>query len=257
MADWPLLRNNLCVDDDTAVNPYVATLTAGSANVKGAWVEVVAALAYSTAGVLLQWKGNSTNYSLIDVGIGAGGSEVVVLPNIVGIVSMADNGWNSAFFPLALPAGTRVACRYQAATGGLTTGVKLLFITDNFIGLQPVTRWQDWGTNTGASTGAAVVAGGSAHTKGGYSQLIAATAFTTKWLALMVAWSDTNRNFAIDIAIGAAASEEVVIPDLFSFNSSAVVVGLPFSIPGGSRVAARCASQNASSTVLLSVLGGA
>ena len=257
MSDWSLLRNSQCAADDTTVNPYVATLTSGSANVKGAWVQVEASLDYSIAGVILEYKAPSTaNYGLIDIGIGAGGSEVVVIPNINGLLSQADTGSTAMFFPLALPAGTRVACRFQSATGSATIGVKLQFISDEFAGIQPVQRWADWGTVLASSSGTTVVAGGSAHTKGGYSQLVAATAFTSKWLMIMMTWSDPNRNFVVDISVGAAAAEQIIIPDLFTFDGSGWSVLIPFSVPEGSRISARCASQNGSSGTIISILGG-
>lgn len=253
--DWPHLRNSLCAQDVSDVNPYLVTLTAGSSNVKGDWVEVAAALAHSVSGIIIEYKPGAANYALIDIGIGAAAAEVVVIPNISGMAGQSDTASSALFFPLSIPAGTRVACRYQNLTGAATIGVKLHFITASLAGIQGVQRWADWGTVQ--SSGKTVVAGGTAHTKGSYVQLVAATEFTTSWLMLMFRWLDTNRNFAIDIAVGAAASEQIIIPNFYSFVGNAFNLLIPFTIPAGSRIAARCASQNAFSSVDISILGGA
>lgn len=260
MADWPLLRNSLALEDDAALASYGATITAsGSANTKGSYTQIAASLARSCAGVMLQILGNSGAYVLLDLAIGGAGSEVVVVPNLHGSISLSSNGNSSIFIPLYLPAGTRVAARCQAGVGASTVRVKALFMTDTFIGLQQqASRYQDWGANLAASQGTSVVSSGSVDTKGAWVQLIAASAFTTKWIIVAMQATGGARNFAVDIGVGGAGAEQVVLPNLYHANAAlGLWYSLPFSIPGGSRVAARAACSTATSTTFIEVLGGA
>jgi hypothetical protein len=89
----------------------------GTANTKGSWVELIAAttIPYRWACLSIGHTnalGASTSWA-VDVGIGAGGSEVVVVPNLlVSGGSTADAiPAMGLCFPLHVPAGTRVAVR--------------------------------------------------------------------------------------------------------------------------------------------------
>ena len=259
MGDWSLLRANLATEDDTALATYAATITAsGSANTKGSYTQLVASLSRSCIGVILQLRGNSAAYVLFDLAIGAGGSEQVVVPNISGSVSLASNGMLGLFIPLSLPAGTRVAARCQAGSGSQTILIKAQFISDHFAGMQTqITRWVNWGADTSVSRGTTLTSGNLSDVKGSWVQLSAAADLTTKWILIMVQAIQTVRNHAIDIGIGAAASEQVVLSNLFFDNSAlGMFLLLPFSIPAGQRIAARNASGTQFSTVTVMILGG-
>jgi len=258
MADWPLLRNSLAVEDDAALASYGATVTAGSANTKGSYTQIVASLARSCSGILLQMFVATQVSMLMDIAIGGAGSEIVVIPNLSVSAVGSTNVSGSLFIPLYLPAGTRVAVRCQASTGSATVRVKSVFITDTFIGLQQLaSRYENWGAVAATSRGTLVTASGSVDTKGAWTQLIAASAFTTKWL-LIGLQPDFNRNYAVDIGVGGAGAEQVVIPNLDPINISlGTCISLPFSIPGGSRVSARAAANVGSITIPVDILGGA
>ena len=259
MADWPLLRNSLVTEDDAALSSYGVTITAsGSANTKGAYTQLVASLPRACSGILLQLRGNSGVYTLFDLAIGGAGSEIVVVPDLHGSVSLASNGDSAIYIPISLPAGVRVSARVQAGGGGNTLIMKAHFIADTFTGMQPVvSRYENWGADLTLSRGTTVVTSGSVNTKGSWVQLVAASAKTTKWLLIAIQIFGTGRNFAIDIGMGGAGSEQVLFSNLKHQNASlGLWLSLPFSIPGGSRVAARAASDVGSSTALISVLGG-
>jgi hypothetical protein len=94
----------------------------GTANTKGSWVELSAGTPFRIQQAILQWnaRGNSA-MSLasirIDIGIGASGSEVVLIPNLVSRAdATSDEFMVRAIGPLPLdiPAGTRVSARTQS-----------------------------------------------------------------------------------------------------------------------------------------------
>ena len=113
----------------------------------------------------------------IDIAIGGAGSEQVILPNLLvpGTIQTG-TGISAVWIPLSIRAGQRIALRSQSATGSLATRVKAQFIADTFIGIQPITRWIDWGTVLGSSLGTTITSSASVDTKGSYTQLVAANA---------------------------------------------------------------------------------
>lgn len=110
----------------------------------------------------------------------------------------------------------------------------------------------------------AVTAGGGSGTKGSWVELIASTTRDTYSVSI---WNEatgvaaTLTNCVVDIGVGAAASEVVLIPDVaigfrrgnhggVNFDSE---IQIPAYIPAGSRVAARIAHHTANTSVNLAV----
>lgn len=101
---------------------------------------------------------------------------------------------------------------------------------------------------------------GAAHTKGSWTQLVASTTGPVAWLAIQVQPGTVTAPIGLlfDIGVGGAGSETVVIPNLFLGNSAsnptaAVTYVVPFNIPAGSRIAARCQDNVGSGTMVISV----
>jgi hypothetical protein len=123
--------------------------------------------------------------------------------------------------------------------------------------------------NVGAASaelGVSVTGGGSAHTKNAtYTTLIAATAYAafgiTVVIANIAAAATTNTRSLLDIAIGAASSEQVIIPNLIcgqagpllSASSGPCIYHFPIMIPAGVRISATLQSLAASETAHVSV----
>ena len=99
-----------------------------------------------------------------------------------------------------------------------------------------------------ASSSATSVTSGGANAKGSFIQLVAATAAPACgfWIT---AWPSGTGRFLIDIALGAAASEVVIVPDiLFSASVSQGALSrlfIPIPIPAGTRISARSQCSNA------------
>ncbi len=112
------------------------------------------------------------------------------------------------------------------------------------------------GIVTASSIGTNVFAPGTANTKTGavWAQLIASTTRDTQWIEITVT-NNSSARFLVDIGIGAAAAEVVLIPDLHAGNlntSFGGVYAFPLHIPAGSRLSARCQSSVLSTTVRVS-----
>lgn len=108
----------------------------------------------------------------------------------------------------------------------------------------------------GTSSGATVVtAAGSANTKGSYAQLIAATASTASALIVSVRTVATTDSGLLDIAVGGAGSEQIIIPNILLASELHMMsaVTWPISIPAGSRIAARLQNTTASATYRVAV----
>jgi hypothetical protein len=117
----------------------------------------------------------------------------------------------------------------------------------------------DYGSVTTTTIGT-LVTGGSANTKGSYSQLTGATTYDACWIVVTITPASAaayEYQGGIDIAIGASGSENLLINNLMAWNDgyycSCVRYAFPCQIPAGTRVAARCQSAQASNTYAVSI----
>lgn len=121
--------------------------------------------------------------------------------------------------------------------------------------------FERWPAISGSTYTVGITASSSAHVKGAYASLADATGINSArwWLYSMTATA--NRNYLIDVALGAAGSESVIVANVFLINprgTSVMVTAAPLpsyvDIPSGSRIAARLQSSVASGSVDVSVL---
>jgi hypothetical protein len=110
-----------------------------------------------------------------------------------------------------------------------------------------VTRFGEDDATGGSTYKTQVLAGGSAHTKGSWYQLAASTPFAFDWIEVHIQTSSGSQTALVDIGIGGAGSEVVLIPNLLIESQSAylyhVNYRLPIAVPAGSRISARCQSN--------------
>lgn len=115
------------------------------------------------------------------------------------------------------------------------------------------TNFETIGEDTSIS-GGTTLTGGAQNVKGAYVELVASSSFAAAGIIVNIGASSANANYAVDIAVGAAASETVIVPDVlcdgFAQSSSpGISVFFPISIPSGVRVSARVAASTASATM--------
>lgn len=117
------------------------------------------------------------------------------------------------------------------------------------------------GTSTGSSAGTTVTCSASANTKGSWVQLVAATSQASGWVIPVINRGNAATRYLVDIGIGSAGNEVVLIPNLpYQSNSSSSPNGsafpFPLWLPAGVRVAARAqCGLSSSRTVVASLLG--
>jgi hypothetical protein len=245
------------------------TLTAsGSTNTKGTYPATphIASTARPSAWLLVDVSRVVSNSDfLIDIAVGAASSEQVIVPNLPvssnAFASMPGASW---LLPVAIPAGSRLNARCQAATASAQLDVQLTLFAPMFGGERGLGRVEACGAVTATSRGTSVDPGGTNNTKGTPAELIAATSFPYKWVCVSINHTNTQTvaiSWTVDIMVGAGGSEVVVVPDL-AVNDGSVgdtnpAIGLcfPCSIPAGSRVSARAQSSlNTSPDRLLEVV---
>jgi hypothetical protein len=271
MPDFPAIGASIFESGVAAATSGGVVLTANaSPNVKAtSFTEIIAATAFDAQLMLVNlgyWASGPADY-LIDIAIGAASSEVVIAANL--IFSGFTNGEHVAQYqlPIFVPAGTRLSARCQASAGSATVRCTITLMAQPFLPSAPLSVVTTYGANTGDSGGVSIDAGGSANAKGSYSQLAAALSFDTSWLIVAVAGINATRTacrWLLDVAVGAAASETIVIPDLYVVGSSAsdsvlpATYCLPCSLPAGSRVAIRsqCSITDATDRLLDCVIYG-
>lgn len=259
MGDWPVLSHTRFAQDDVTPSTYRVVMSAsGSPDTKGAYTQLVASAPFDIGGLILSFQFNNNSSQLIDIAIGGAGSEQIVVPNLL-VAGFGGSGSHfiaQKFVPIVIRKGSRIAARFAGNAGNAFFNVKTLMMQlGGFALLQPPQKWQDWGTVTSGSKGT-VLTGGSAHVKGSYAELIAATGLTSRWVIVNYGGGSVT-DIATDIAIGAAGSEQIIFPNLYTTNETAApYLLLPWYVRKGSRVAARCATAGAAQTVQLQILGG-
>ncbi len=123
-------------------------------------------------------------------------------------------------------------------------------------------RATTYGAATASSTGTSLTAPGSTNTKSAWTQITASTTNTIRALTACAVQrsGDTtllSRTGLIDIGVGGAGSEQVLIPNMPFIADAAEwmtcpAVTIPANLPPGTRLAAR--SQATSTTDLVGVV---
>jgi hypothetical protein len=251
---------------DTVSNGARITSSA-SANTKGSYVELSAATGIDTDGFYFYVVAGSANADfLIDVAIGASGSEVDILSNL--LCSSPSNNNEAPFevyVPLPIPAGSRMACRCQSSDSGAFVTVCGVIARGGMFEAMRMSRATTYGANTSDSGGVSVDPGGTSETKGSYSEISAAITNPIRYAIICAGAQNngvrTSMTHAVDIAYGGAGSETIIVPDInlrqiaASFDTIQPA-WLPrfFDLDAGQRLAARqAASANDATDRLLDI----
>ena len=257
MSNWPTIHDG-AVDAlyTLQANTKGVALPGGATDVKGAWVELKTSTPRDYAGILVepQW-GHVNRQHLIDVGIGAAGSEVVIVPDVyTSALTTATKAMKCVFFPIAIKAGSRVAMRQATNSfAGATLLVGLHGVAQSFLGFVGGAKVIAMGAVVFNSKGTPVDPGAVADTKGVWVELAASVGSDLATITMI--WSTnvntipSNARFAYDLAIGASGSEQIIIPDGLvtsgggGRNVFPASLTIPVTVKKGSRIAARLQSD--------------
>jgi hypothetical protein len=205
----------------------------------------------------------NVNNVLVDISVGATGSEVVVASNLHADVQggVTAEGY---LFPVCIPAGTKISARVQTEFTSLNSiYVEVQLYEGGFPQVEGA-GLDDIGTVTSGASALTTVIQGASGTKGSYTVLISSTA--RDYAGLLVAVHDAISTGilnvdSIDIAVGATGSEKIIIPDALYFVRSQMILSavyVPYfiPIPAGTKISAAASSSNASpSTFRIGVYG--
>lgn len=103
-----------------------------------------------------------------------------------------------------------------------------------------------YGADLAASHGTLYTTAGANNKAAGWSEIVASLAFDAKWCIVQVDHITADCGFLVDIGVGAAASEAVVIADLPFYGNVVPHIRtycIPVDIAAGSRVAIRAQSS--------------
>lgn len=258
----------------SATNPtstYTTVATSASAHTKGAITELVASTPAAAKAIALLVGGTSSagaaSGALMDLMIGAAASETVLVGNLgvgnltaVGTYGEAGGMW---FIPVAVPSGSRLSCRWQAARASATdasVAVALLDWDTTNSNWSPPSTLTALNANTAATT---ATGGGGWSTGTSWTQISASTA--AAYYGFVVSLNSNNTAFigndvvAIQLATGEAGAETVIgtaqmgqRQGLAETYTQQLVWGLPnyisASVPAGTRLCARILNDGTNAT---------
>lgn len=254
MADFPLPFGFVSLDTMLNANgdAAVTAVTSGTSHVKTSPpTELIASTPYDAYGLTFShldtYSNNTNTAALFSIYVGAASSEVVLIDNIncghsvkngAAGVTTATNTVQSnygLFFPVYIPAGTRISGAYQHVTGSssISVHVALWGRPPGFSGtVAPLTVIDTIGAVTGSSRGTAHTAG-----SGSWQQLVASTTYDysgfTMGIALESASTASAATRYLQIGVGGAGSETIIWKGAYRETSNEQVGSLPEPTMGG------------------------
>jgi hypothetical protein len=271
MSDWSLLGDSnqyAAVGALAASSAYTSTTAHASANTKGVWVEAIAATLIRGS-LIIQPGRSGVGDLLADIAVGAAGSEQTILSNLLfstPTVNSFRQMW-TLFLPIDIPIGSRLAIRSQATTAASTATLPLYIVAGGFGVCPSLSKIDTYGADEADSGGTSIDPGGTVNTKGAYSELSAScNAMKMMFLAIGSKLNATylTSGWLVDIAVGAAESEQIIFPDIYLGSCSSINIfpryigPFPVNIPAGTRIAirAQCATNDASDRLFDAVVYG-
>lgn len=227
------------------------SVSAPVVHVKSAWYELEASTDLDATEITVSAHGGSIPQFgiLVDIAVGAIGSEVVVIENLCFGRRAINAGGETYNLAASIPKGSRISVRLQASSAG-TVSLKLgMFL----FGGPYKGHSKTYGADLSISNGTLVRSGTPSGTKGSWIEFCASTEGQVVDLRFMFQpgsnSSLTTSTFLVDIAVGPIGSEIVLCADIPLSASSSVdifqpsIVYLPCSIAKGERISVRSASS--------------
>jgi len=233
------------------------TVTSGSANVKGSWTTLLDPIPSNFHALHLFLDTPSATRNSVDIAIGnaGGGSERIIISDYWFAQRVSACG-HHVRYPIGGPPGGSLRARLQTTSASATLGVTCYLESGSLAwSPRPMVRAKGYGVAlSGVTQGQNVDPGGTAHTKGAYTEIVAATDYPiTAWYlhvgltqGVTTPTYPANYNWLIDVAVGGAGSEIVIVPDILmgadtagDFIQSPVIGPFFVPIPAGSRIAVR------------------
>lgn len=237
----------------------------------GSWVQIIASTgSFDTYGVLINFNSNSgsnaSRNTMVNIGIGGAGSETIIIPDLIagGGGTYVVNGGTWYFFPLFIPAGTRVAAQ---AIGSVTTAfrcnIQFLQAPLNPSQIRKGSFVEAIGVGT-APTGTSVTAGTTS--EGSWTSLGTTTNKLWWWqLGVQVSTADTSwisgaQHF--DLAYGDATNKQIIIEDLLIVSATSeamqnppLTAGVELPVPAGTNIYVRAQSSGTPDPYLVTAYG--
>lgn len=221
----------------------MTAVTAGN-GAKGSYVELISSTARATEriNVFLAYPSATKQPLTVYIAVGAAASEVDVLAFTAWVGTGAPDVLE---FPVSIGSGQRVSAAMASDSSVPATDISISLGDESGYGTSNSYELTDL---TSGNQGIDVDPGGTANTKGAYSELIASTSIDYDYFVLCLGLSNnnnmTNGRFLIDIATGAASSEVVLIENIPYSQDSSENGSPPFipfwePIPSGTRIAVR------------------
>lgn len=259
---------------DNAGSDGVTVTAGGSANTLGAWAEVIASTPFDAVGVLVHVDAGLSSSvvvnTLVNIGRGAASSEEVLIPNLMAGHAEGWSGSNmehSYFFPLFIPAGTRLSAQAQSVAASRAVDVGIWLVG----GPRVPSRWcgnrvTAYGANTAASTGT-VITPGTTPSWSSAVQMAASTANPIRALQMAMDLgtdlSAFNRRYIGRVGVGSSTQwiaeaipfSESSAETVFFSNANWLLSQMAFDIPAGSdlRFAAMGSGAEARNFILYGV----
>lgn len=214
------------------------------------YYEIVASLDYDAIGLMFMMAGQNSDHKAMRIYAGAAGAE-----QLIAEVAAPNSVYDAMqmLVPLKVPSGTRISVKTMSNNYQDKCYISCTPIYGASHEMPQVGYGRMYGL--GANDFTLVDPGAVAGTKGAWVELAASSTYGAKGLTLFVGsyvGGATAGNFMIDIAVGSAAAEQIIVADLptrvtaYENNSVCVEHG-PFwvPIPAGSRIAVRAACTHA------------
>jgi hypothetical protein len=268
MSNWPLLAGGnvnarASLGAFTATGAPIINSHGSSANSLGAWGEVTASAPFDVDGISISISPNTTGtvWWLLNVGVGAASSEQIVATGIPYFQEWSDRPHGHVFVPVRIARGQRIAIQARCSSASslaLATYVQLYAAGPRGFGFP--SEVIAIGADSTTTKGTPVTTHATADTKGNWAELTSSTPRPIRGIIICATPSASNppiNAWRLDIGVGAASSEVVLVPD---FQLQTDVTGdyvmpayshlIPVNIPAETRISARLRRQSGGALAL-------
>lgn len=236
---------------ETASNPSTSTgitLAAGN-QTKGSYVQCIASCAQDVHWLVVNVYSSYTAFyvGLIDIAIGASGSEVVIIPNLSVYPGLCPT--RSYTIPVRIPKGSRISARAQYELASVNCFITISTIGPSLFAECATGTVDSLTANPATSRGLIVDAGATVNTYGAWTEVTASTDQAYQWLIVATGSREHQGGgdtlaYTAQMGIGTSGSEVLLIGVIWCTQNSSQdynneVFHFPAYVPAGSRLSIR------------------